>query len=191
VAASHTVGSALSQLDETEQHVVLLVGETVGELMDFWGFRRAMGIIWTALYLSDEALTQDALMTRTGLSIGAVSTTLSELTTWGVVRRVPTPGDRRRHYVAETDIKKLVLKVFRERELRKVEQMIEHLDEALELLAEGVGQDSDRRPFLRKRLRALRTLTVRARRLLSTLIDVGTLDLSGWRDLLGDGRNRR
>ena len=33
-----------------------LLSDAIGRLMEFWGFKRHMGRIWTVLYLSDEPL---------------------------------------------------------------------------------------------------------------------------------------
>ena len=55
------------------------VADAVGALMEFWGFKRVMGRIWTTLYLEGEALPAQEICDRLGISGGAASMTLSEL----------------------------------------------------------------------------------------------------------------
>jgi len=62
-----------------------IVSDTVGHLMELWGFKRNMGRVWTVLYLAGEPLTARQLHERLQLSTGAVSMTLAELARWGVV----------------------------------------------------------------------------------------------------------
>ena len=76
------------------------VSDVVGRLIEFWGFKRNMGRVWTVLYLSPEPLSADDLCHSLKLSTGAVSMTLSELARWGVVRRVWIQGQRRDFYAA-------------------------------------------------------------------------------------------
>ncbi len=97
---------------------VLRVADAIGALMESWGFKRNMGRMWTVLYLEDHPLTAAELGERLGLSTGAVSMLLADLTQWGIVKKAWVVGERREHYEAETSIWKMVSRVFRERELR-------------------------------------------------------------------------
>ncbi len=97
---------------------VLEVADAVGELIESWGFKRNMGRMWAVLYLEDHPLTAAELGERLGLSTGAVSMLLAELSQWTAIKKAWVVGERREHYEAETDIWKMVSRVFRERELR-------------------------------------------------------------------------
>src|SRR5829696_646179 len=96
------------------------VADAVGALMEFWGFKRIMGRIWTVLYLEGEAMAAQQICDRLGISAGAASMTLAELEHWAVVARSRRPGDRREYFEAETDIWKMVSRVLRERELLQI-----------------------------------------------------------------------
>lgn len=98
----------------------LQVADAVGALMEFWGFKRAMGRMWTILYLSEEPLSAQTLGERLSMSAGAVSMTLQELQKWGAVRKTWRPGERRDYYEPETSIWKMVSRVFRQRELLQI-----------------------------------------------------------------------
>ncbi len=98
--------------------------------MEFWGFKRPMGRIWTLLYLSPQPLGAAEIGEELRMSAGAVSMALSELVKWGAVRKTWRPGERRDYYEAETGIGRLVQRVLRERELVLVQKFGEALDAA-------------------------------------------------------------
>ena len=50
----------------------LEAADAVGRLMEFWGFRRHMGRIWTVLYLSPEPMTTAELSEVLQLSSSGV-----------------------------------------------------------------------------------------------------------------------
>ncbi|MBI3725856.1 GntR family transcriptional regulator, partial [bacterium] len=104
-----------------------LVGAAIGELVEFWGFRRIMGRIWTSLFLGEEPLSAKDLAAQLKVSVSLVSTTLNELLQWGVVRRAPRPGSRADLYEAETQLWKMLSKVLKERETFRLEAAIERL----------------------------------------------------------------
>ena len=111
------------------------VADAVGALMEFWGFKRVMGRVWTTLYLEGEALPAPQICERLGISAGAASMTLADLEHWGVVARSRRPGDRREYFEAETDIWKMVSRVLRERELLQIERALEVFENASKAIA--------------------------------------------------------
>ena len=113
---------------------VLTVADAIGALMEGWGFKRNMGRIWALLYLQPRPLSAPDIGEALQLSAGAVSMLLAELTTWGAVRKTWLTGERREHFEAETDIWKLVSRVFRERELRWIEDALTAFTAAAERL---------------------------------------------------------
>ena len=167
-----------------------LVAEAVGDLMSFWNFRPSMGRVWACLYLSPRPLTSAEIVEQTGLSVGMVSMTLQELRRWGVAHDAGRTGGRR-CFQAETDMFRMVTRVFRERELIVITETIDKLDRAVKLLDEH-GRSSVPSQMLEGRF-----VVTRARRLLSLarsghqMIDrftrVGRIDLGSIRDKL----NRR
>jgi DNA-binding MarR family transcriptional regulator len=101
---------------EEERELIHEVADAVGALMEFWGFKRVMGRLWTVLYLTGEPLAAAELCERLAISSGAASMTLADLERWGVVKRSRKAGDRREYFEAETDVWKMVSRVLRERE---------------------------------------------------------------------------
>jgi DNA-binding transcriptional regulator GbsR (MarR family) len=148
----------------------LEVADSVGRLMEFWGFKRPMGRIWTLLYLAPEALGAAEIGEALRMSAGAVSMAIGELVKWGAVKKSWRPGERRDFYEAETSIGRLVQRVLRERELA----MIRGFGEALEAAQRALPTERASRPnalaFKRERLNELRRLSKLGETLLTALV---------------------
>jgi DNA-binding transcriptional regulator GbsR (MarR family) len=113
------------------QRAELAVADAVGELMELWGFRRQLGRIWAVLFLSERPLAAPDLCERLQISTGLLSMSLSELRSWGVVRSVSVPGDRKEHFEAETNIWSLVRRVLAERERKAIDAALATVELAL------------------------------------------------------------
>lgn len=165
---------------EARQKAIRLSTETMAEIITFWGFKPSMGKIWTLLYLSIEPMTADEIAESTELSAGAVSMALGELMQWGLASRDPLSSDRKRRYVAETDIWAIIRRIVRERELRLVGRAIERFDAAVHELeaAQKVDPDDREVAFMLERLRGLRELAKIGYRLVEKLADLGQLSLA-------------
>ena len=109
----------------------LAVSDTVGRLMEFWGFKRNMGRIWAVLYLSPDPLSAEDLRNLLQLSSGAVSMTLSELSRWGVVRKVWVQGERKDFFTAEVQLWRMISRVFNDRERAEIVAAIDAFEGAL------------------------------------------------------------
>lgn len=153
-------------------HAELEVAETVGRLMQFWGFKRVMGKLWTALYLSAEPITAAELGARLELSAGAVSMGLTELERWGCVQRTTRPGDRHDYFAAEADIWKMVRTVLSTRELALIREFGGSIDRA-HLAAAGADRES---AHVRARLESLRGLATTGEALLLALVRGSLVD---------------
>lgn len=174
-------------MPDSRAAAVALAAETIADLMVFWGFRRSMGIVWTALFLHRRPMTQEDLVAATGLSMGMVSMTLADLEHWGVVHRQPVARDRRRFYVAETDVKAMITRVLQERELRKVEGAIRHLTEVVETLrlplAEASGAEKAEALMMAARAESLLDLARTGEQMLERMVRLGQVDLGPLEDL--------
>jgi DNA-binding transcriptional regulator GbsR (MarR family) len=154
----------------------LEVADTVGRLMEFWGFKRPMGRMWTLLYLSPEPLGAAEIGAELKMSAGAVSMALGELVKWGAVKKSWRPGERRDFYEAETSVGKLVQRVLRERELTLVREFAEALGRAeAELPAPSTGEPEGL-AFKRERLQHLRALSQLGESLLRALVSGQAID---------------
>jgi HTH-type transcriptional regulator, glycine betaine synthesis regulator len=154
--------------------VEILVGDTVGRLIEFWGFKRNMGRLWSILYLDSKALSAEDLKQLLQLSSGAISMLISDLERWGVVRRVWVQGERRDFYVAETDLWKMVSRVLSERESVEVSRALAAFQRALDVLdADGKTAENNQR---RERVRDLMRFAELGQRLLDFVARAPSID---------------
>ncbi len=156
----------------------VLVSDPIGRLIEFWGFKRNMGRLWTLLYLSDRPLSAPELQGRLRLSSGAVSMTLNELMRWGVVKKVWLQGERRDHYEAEGNFWKMISRVFNERERVEVLDAIDSMRDALQYVDEKARaqEDQQRAEFQRERIRELLDLAQIGKQLLDALVKDAKVD---------------
>jgi DNA-binding transcriptional regulator GbsR (MarR family) len=157
------------------------VSDVVGRLIEFWGFKRNMGRVWTVLFLSPEPLSAEDLRHALQLSSGAVSMTLSELTRWGVVRRVWIQGERKDFYAAEVHLWRMVSRVFNEREKGEVVLAIEAFEDALRQLERIRKSANDpetrgRADLQHERIAQLLELARLGKRMLDALVSTAKVD---------------
>jgi HTH-type transcriptional regulator, glycine betaine synthesis regulator len=159
----------------------LLVSDTIGRLMEFWGFKRNMGRVWTILFLSNRPLSAQELQDRLQLSAGSVSMTLKELARWGVIQKVWIQGERRDYFLPESNLWKMVSRVLNERERAEILQAIDRMEEAMDSLAGKVRSsdpvERERARVQRERIRQLLDLAHLGRRLLEALVQTGKVDV--------------
>ena len=73
-----------------------------------FGLPRSLGEIYGLLFISDTPLTMEEIRSRLGLSLGGVSQGLRQLRAYGAVRSVYMPQDRKNHFSAETELRRVV-----------------------------------------------------------------------------------
>ena len=115
------------------------VPDTVQQFVEAWG---AMGALWGinrsvarvhALLMATEApLSLDEIAEKLQISKGNASMSLRELRTFGVVRQVEVPGDRRDFYVTEPDVWTMFFRILRERKRREFDPALEAIHRLLE-----------------------------------------------------------
>lgn len=109
-----------------------------GEMGTHWGVNRSVAQVHALLYLSDRPLHADEIVETLTLARSNVSTALKELQGYAIVRRVHVEGDRRDHFVADTDLWDMLMKIVAERKRREIDPTIALLGElAARLEADG------------------------------------------------------
>jgi DNA-binding transcriptional regulator GbsR (MarR family) len=78
------------------------------------GMPKSVGEIYGLLFVSPDPLPLDSLVERLDISKGSASQGLKVLRAFGAVKLVYVGGDRRDHYAAETELKKLAAGFIRE-----------------------------------------------------------------------------
>ena len=103
-----------------------------GEMGTHWGANRSVAQVHALLYLSDKPLDAEAICEALNLARSNVSTALKELQGYGIVQRTHIPGDRRDHFVAETELWDLFMAITAERKRREIDPTIAKLGELKE-----------------------------------------------------------
>lgn len=109
-----------------------------GEMGQAWGINRTMAQVHALLFISPEPLDAATISVLLGVSRSNVSTSLRELITWGVVRRVHIIGERRDQFEALKDVMETFRVIMAERKRREMDPTIALLEHCVE---EARGND--------------------------------------------------
>lgn len=107
-----------------------------GEMGTSWGVNRSVAQIHALLYLSDRPIHAEEISDTLSLARSNVSTALKELQGYRIVRRQHVAGDRRDHFVAETDLWEMLMRISSERKRREIDPTIALLAQLKEQIAD-------------------------------------------------------
>ena len=113
--------------------------ETWGAMGNAWGVNNSVARIHGLLIITDRAWCIDEIVERLQISKSNVSTSLRELRTWNVIKKIFQPGDRKEYFICEPNAWEMLFNIMRQRKQRE-------FDPILASVAETYGQaknDSD------------------------------------------------
>lgn len=154
-----------SALTPLEREVV----EFFVRLSRLLGQPASLGQIYGLLFISARPLAMDDLVERLRISKGSASQGLRFLHELGAVRRIEIPEDRRTHYEAVAELRRLASRFLRERvepRLRDGEDRLDRITALAEELSDETGT------HVRDRIRLLRSWSRNARRVLPVMLRV-------------------
>ncbi|MDZ8117305.1 GbsR/MarR family transcriptional regulator [Pontiella agarivorans] len=93
----------IPELDELESEIIALFVRVA----DMLNLPRSVGEIYGLLFISTDPLCLDDCRVRLNISKGSTSQGLKILRSFGAIRAVYIPGDRKDYYVAETSLRKI------------------------------------------------------------------------------------
>ena len=134
-------------------------------MMGILGMPRSVGEIYGLLYFSESPLSMDKIASRLEISIGSASQGLKTLKSLKAVFSTYVPGDRRDHYTAETEFRKLFSSFIND-------EIMPHLESAKERITrmeQTLSQEKKLDEFHLIRLEKLKKLTKTGSRLLPAL----------------------
>jgi DNA-binding transcriptional regulator GbsR (MarR family) len=106
--------------------------EAWGAMGALWGINRSVARVHALLMATEGHLSLDEIAEKLQISKGNASMSLRELRTFGVVRQVEVPGDRRDFYVTEPDVWTMFFRILRERKRREFDPALEAIHRLLE-----------------------------------------------------------
>jgi DNA-binding transcriptional regulator GbsR (MarR family) len=170
-------------LTQSRQHFLL----GLSRISEFWGFPKAMGAIYGALYLSPTPLSLDEIVDQVSVTKGAVSTNVRALERLGMVHKHLQIGERKDYYTAETDFWKVIKGILKEREKSEFDHALHTVTESLEMVENGEidPQQAELARFYQKRMQAMQSFFRSLDNLVATLLALDELRSSTLEKLLG------
>ncbi|RMG10336.1 MAG: MarR family transcriptional regulator [Planctomycetota bacterium] len=152
-------------MSERLERRVLQACNAVGTLNEYWGFKSIMGRVWTLLVLRRRPTAQSEVAELLGVSKSLVSSTMTELVGYGLVRQVSE--HRNAPYEAVLDIWPVVTDVLRTREW----MLLETTRLALESTREELRDQPDS-PYDLERLEMLLSMVCAIQGLLRLVLSI-------------------
>ncbi len=164
------------EITQAREHFI----QGMSRITHFWGFPKAMGAIYGAIYLSPQSVSLDELVELVGVSKGAVSTNVRLLERLGMVHRQVQVGDRKDYYLAETDFWKVARTLLKEREQNEFGLALRTVGESLDMVAssEANGSDAELAAFYQMRLQEMKGFFDSLDNLVAMLITLDELRLN-------------
>ncbi len=132
------------------------------------GMPRSVGEIYGLLYFSEKPLPMDAIVSRLGISIGSASQGLKNLRALKAVRSMYVAGDRRDHYMAEAEFRRLFLNFIKDEIMPHLESAKERILRMEEFIdSDNIEAESSK--FYQIRIEKLKRLTKASSRLLPAM----------------------
>ena len=141
------------QLIQAQTHFI----QGMSRISSFWGFPKAMGAIYGAIYLSPTPLSLDEIVQQVGVSKGAVSTHVRQLERLSMVHKHLQLGDRKDYYTAETDFWKMIRSILQQREQNEFDKALSTVSESLAMLELSEAEPEVVR-FHQERMEAMQSL---------------------------------
>ena len=115
------------------------------------------GRIFGLLYLNEEPLSLDDIARELQQSKSNISVQIRGLVEWHLVHRVKVEGSRKDHYLAASDLWRVMQSILERRFRWNLRQVIAAADEAER--AQPAGGDSGRAKFVNQRLATIRNFS--------------------------------
>jgi len=107
--------------------------EAIGDLIEYWGFKKIQGKVWTYLVISKRPRSHKEIVEFFGVSKALISLTLSELSNYNLVEN--TEGKRNSPFKATLNIWPTVSDILRSREWMLLENAKQKLESLKDFLA--------------------------------------------------------
>ena len=160
-------------LDEIRQGFI----ENLSRISEFWGYPRAMGALYGALYLSETPLSLDELIPLVGVTKGAISTNIRALEQLGMVHKQVRAGDRKDYYLADTDFWKITKTILERRQKPEFDKALKDVGVALRNVRSRsrAGADAGLGKFYEQRLSAMESFFHTVDNVVAVLLQVERL----------------
>lgn len=98
---------------------------SVGDFIEYWGFRNIHGRIWVIIYLSPKPISTLEIIERLGISKALASSSLNELVEYGLIISAERTDYGRYTYIANEDVGTVVYNVIKNREMALIDKSLQ------------------------------------------------------------------
>ena len=158
-----------NKVQKTNEEEVKLEVESIDffvRMMSILGLPRSVGEIYGVLYFAESPMSMDEISSRLKISMGSTSQGLKTLRSLKAIRTSYVQGDRKDHYIAETEFRRLFSNFIKE-------DILPHLDSAADRISSMekhvIANPDMNQEFYITRIEKLKRLTKAGRKLLPAL----------------------
>ena len=150
------------------------LAEQVGNFIQYWGFKKIHGQVWTHIYLSTEPLSALQLIERLQVSKALISSAIRELIEYQLLIQTPESIDKKnKFYIANPNVFEAIRFVLMTRELH----LLKSVSSEHQLLHELMRKQNSPQ-FDQKRLKQLGKMIDGAETALASLIRLSAINPS-------------
>ncbi len=150
--------------------------DSIGEFIEYWGFKKIHGRIWALIYLSKEPVSTPQIVKTLGVSKGLVSIAINELLEHDLISEAGKIKNGAITYSSKENAAKTVRKVLRNREL----QMVSDAEKSLEVLFANSKQDLLEDNISKDKIFDLLDLTTSSKKILMKLTSEEIGSIHAW-----------
>ena len=176
------------ELTEARDHFI----QGMSRITHFWGFPKAMGAIYGAIYLSSEPVSLDELVEQVGVTKGAVSTNVRALERLNMVHRHVQLGDRKDYYTAEADFWQVVKNIMQEREKNEFALALRTVGESLDKVNEAdiPTEEAELAAFYQDRMGSMKGFFDQLDSMIAMLISLDGMKLAALMRVFGNSKSK-
>lgn len=145
-----------------------------GDMGSQWGVNRSVAQIHALLFLSVGPMNAEQISEDLGIARSNVSNSLKELVGWRLIQRVPVSGDRREHFVAETDVWEMAMLITKGRKEREIDPAIR----AINICVSEAEKEPDLHPVILGRMHDMHEFLTTADRWSEQMLNVSQSKLT-------------
>jgi DNA-binding transcriptional regulator GbsR (MarR family) len=154
----------------------LELSDTVGDFIQYWGFRKIHGRVWTLIYLSNGPVAAGDLISQLEVSKGLISTTIATLLEYKLIFEAESLNKKNKLYLANTNLTSVITGVLKAREKKLLDSIAKSY--AAIVVSDDIELDQ-------KRVKQLGRHIKFANRVLNSLVRFGSIGFSEWKKIEG------
>jgi len=152
------------------------VANSIGDFIEYWGFKSIQGRIWSLVFLSDQPISTPEIVETLGVSKASVSIGINDLIERELIESSGKIKNGAVTYTPTPNAGAVVRKVLRERELKLIASAETHLNQLFsmsdtELSTQNISQ---------AKLRQLLELTQASKKMVTNLTSERFTTISNW-----------